>query len=253
MLGWLRERESSCPAYWDGATTLNQLELALANRVLSRIAKDDLALLKPHLAPVELPLRKQLEIPNRNIEHVYFPTRGFASVVAKSSVGSIEVGLIGRESMSGLAVIMGASRTQNATYMQSAGAGYRISASNLRECMEQSATLRLRLLRFGHAFLMQVAQTALVNARNKLEERLARWLLMAADRTDGNDLQMTHEFLAIMLGVRRAGVTIALGLLESKAIIRIGRGKISVLDRGALVKLSNGAYTPVPDEDDDDA
>jgi CRP-like cAMP-binding protein len=197
-------------------------------------------------------LRKQLEIPNRNIEHVYFPTRGFASVVAKSSVGSIEVGLIGRESMSGLAVIMGASRTQNATYMQSAGAGYRISANHLRECMEQSPTLRLRLLRFGHAFLMQVAQTALVNARNKLEERLARWLLMAAERTDGNDLQMTHEFLAIMLGVRRAGVTIALGLLESKAIIRIGRGRITVLDPDALNKLSNGAYVPFPDDVDDE-
>lgn len=146
--------------------------------------------------------------------------------------------------MSGLAVIMGASRTQNATYMQSAGAGYRISVNQLRDCLDKSPTLRLRLLRFGHAFLMQVTQTALVNARNKLEERLARWLLMAAERTDGNELEITHEFLAIMLGVRRAGVTIALGLLESKAIIRIGRGKITVLDHDALVKLSNGAYVP---------
>lgn len=227
---------------------LSAIQFALANRILSHISKDDLALLSPGLSPIDLPLRKQLEVPNRNIEHVYFPTRGFASVVAKVPGGTIEVGLIGRESMSGLAVIMGASRTQNSTYMQSAGSGYRVTASHLRHCMEVSPTLRLRLLRFGHAFLMQVAQTAAVNARNKLEERLARWLLLAADRSDGNELHLTHEFLAIMLGVRRAGVTIALGFLESRALIRIGRGKIHLLDREALVKLSNGAYMPIVDD-----
>jgi CRP-like cAMP-binding protein len=235
------------PCFWERVTKLISTQLALANRILSHISKEDLALLSTDLSPVELPLRRQLEIPNRNIEHVYFPTRGFASVVAKVPGGSIEVGLIGSESMSGLAVIMGASRTQNSTYMQSAGSGYRVTVSHLRHCMEVSPTLRLRLLRFGHAFLMQVAQTAAVNARNKLEERLARWLLMAADRSDGNELHLTHEFLAIMLGVRRAGVTIALGFLESKALIRIGRGKITILDRPALVKLSNGAYTPISD------
>lgn len=229
---------------------LSALHLALANRILSHISKDDFALLSPGLSPIELPLRKPLEVPNRNIEHVYFPTRGFASVVAKVPGGSIEVGLIGSESMSGLAVIMGAGRTQNSTYMQSAGSGYRVTASHLRHCMEVSPTLHLRLLRFGHAFLMQVAQTAAVNARHKLEERLARWLLMAADRTDGNELHLTHEFLAIMLGVRRAGVTIALGFLESRALIRIGRGRINLLDREALVKLSNGAYTPIVDDVD---
>lgn len=215
-----------------------------ANRVLSQITKDDLALLLPNLAPVDLPLRKQLEIPNKNIEHIYFPTRGFASVVAKATGGSIEVGLIGNESMTGLAVIMGAMRTSNSTYMQSAGAGYRVTASHLRHCMDVSPTLRLHLLRFGHAFLMQVAQTAAVNARHKLEERLARWLLMAGDRMANDELSITYEFLAIMLGVRRAGVTIALGFLESRALIRIGRGRITLLDREALVTLSNGAYAP---------
>ncbi len=236
------------PRLWERVLNLSAIHLALTNRILSHISKDDLALLSTGLSPIELPLRKQLEVPNRNIEHVYFPTKGFASVVAKAPGGSIEVGLIGSESMSGLAVIMGASRTQNSTYMQSAGSGYRVTASHLRHCMEVSPTLRLRLLRFGHAFLMQVAQTAAVNARNKLEERLARWLLMAADRSDGNELHLTHAFLAVMLGVRRAGVTIALGFLESKALIRIGRGRIHILDREALVKLSNGAYTPIVDD-----
>lgn len=238
------------PRFWERVTKLNYNQRALANRVLSHISKEDLALLSTDLTLVELPLRKQLEIPNRNIEHVYFPTRGFASVVAKVPGGSIEVGLIGSESMSGLSVVMGATRTQSSTYIQSAGAGYRVTASHLRRCMEDSPTLRLHLLRFGHGFLMQVAQTAAVNARNKIEERLARWLLMAADRLAGDELRLTHEFLAIMLGVRRAGVTIALGFLESRALIRIGRGKITILDRQALMKLSNGAYAPIPDGED---
>lgn len=212
------------------------------NRILSRLTADDFALLESHLTAVDLPLRKQLEAPNKNIDQVYFPESGFASVVANGTGQGIEVGLIGREGMSGLAVVMGTNRTPNATFMQSAGQGLCIKAANLREVLEQSATLRRILLRYGHAFLVQATQTALVNGRSKIEERLARWLLMAHDRVDGDDLRLTHEFLGVMLGVRRAGVTETLGVLEERGLVRAARSVISILDRKGLEKISKGAY-----------
>lgn len=199
----------------------------------------------PNLSAVDLPLRRQLESPKRNIDYVYFPTSGFASVVAKGSRSSIEVGIIGREGMTGLAVIMGATRTDNATFMQSPGAGMRISADNLRTAMAHSPTLRLALLRAGHAFTVQVSATVLSNSMNKIEERLARWLLMAHDRGDSDSLHLTHEFLAMMLGVRRAGVTIALGSLVHKGLITLRRGYVTILDRKFLMQTSNGAYSMV--------
>ena len=113
--------------------------------------------------------------------------------------------MIGFEGVTGLAVIMGATRSPNATYIQLAGKGFRISAANLRSAMDKSPTLQKLLLQYAHVFMMQTAQTALANGRNKMEDRLARWLLMAHDRVGGNDLALTHEFLGIMLGVRRSG------------------------------------------------
>ena len=122
------------------------------------------------------------------------------------------------------------------------GGGWRISAQNLREAMDESDTLRNRLLQYGHAFLMQTTYTAIANGRGKLEERLARWLLMARDRVEADSLSLTHEFLSIMLGVHRPGVTIAINALEKDGLIRARRGVITVIDRVGLEKMSNGAY-----------
>jgi CRP-like cAMP-binding protein len=213
------------------------------NRILSRLSRDDLDLLTPSLSPIDLPLRKSLEAPNKAIDYVYFPERGFASVVANGSDGAlIEVGLIGHEGMTGLAVIMGANRSPNATYMQLAGRGWRIGAANLRSMMEESVSLQKILLQYAHVFMMQTSQTALANGRSKVDDRLARWLLMAHDRVVGNDLALTHEFLGIMLGVRRSGVTVALGALENKGLIRAARGTITILNRKALEKIAGAAY-----------
>jgi len=213
------------------------------NRILSRLSRADLSLLMPHLSPVDLPLRKSLEAPNKPIDYVYFLERGFASVVATGSGGNvIEVGLIGCEGVTGLAVIMGANRSPNATYMQLAGNGLRISALDLRNAMEESDSLRKVLLQYAHVFMVQTAQTALVNGRSKVEDRLARWLLMAHDRVAKNELALTHEFLGIMLGVRRSGVTVALGVLESKGLIRAARGIITIVNRKALEKLAGSIY-----------
>jgi CRP-like cAMP-binding protein len=216
---------------------------ASANRILSRLSVEDRGLLAPHLEAVDLPLRFPIEHSNRQINYIYFIESGFASVVVNGSgERGIEVGLIGREGMTGLAVVMAADTTPHETYMQLKGAGQRIAASRLREAIDQSASLRNILLRYAHAFLVQTAHTAMANGRSKIEERLARWLLMAHDRIERDELMLTHEFLAVMLGVRRPGVTVALNLLERSGLIRTERGVIFITDRQGLEEHSNGAY-----------
>ena len=126
--------------------------------------------------------------------------------------------------------------------MQIGGGGQRIGAVELGHAIEQSAGLHWSLLRYGHAFVVQMGYTALANGRSKIEERLARWLLMAHDRVDGDLVPLTHEFLATMLGVQRPGVTVALGLLENKGLIQAERGVVSIADRKGLEEISNGAY-----------
>jgi CRP-like cAMP-binding protein len=165
-----------------------------------------------------------------------------------TSKPSIEVGIIGREGMTGLAIILGSNRAQHATYIQVAGKGLRISAARLREADERSNTLHRAMLRFVHAFLAQTTTTALANGRSKIEERLARWLLMANDRINGDDVPLTHEFLSLMLGTHRPGVTIAVQALEKAGLITTRRSHITIVDRKALEKSSNGTYVRPNDE-----
>jgi Crp-like helix-turn-helix protein len=126
--------------------------------------------------------------------------------------------------------------------MQVAGNGHRLLADDLRSALEKSASLRQFCLRLAHVFQVQTAHTALVNGRAKLEERLARWLLMAHDRADADEVPVTHEFLSIMLGVRRAGVTVALNMLEDRGLVRGERGTVVILDRDGLIAMTNGFY-----------
>lgn len=213
------------------------------NRLLSRLSRSDLALLKPHLTPIELPLLKTLETANSRIDTVYFIDHGFASVVADGpGKRDIEVGLIGREGMTGWAVLLGQDRARHTTYMQAAGAGHRISAAKLRHALTQSIDLHNAMLRSVHAFLVQTTETALANGRSKNEERLARWLLMADDRIDGGVLPLTHKLLGIMLGVERSAVSAAVKRLERQGLVRMGRGMITILDRKGLVSFAKGAY-----------
>jgi CRP-like cAMP-binding protein len=222
---------------------MNSLNSVQPNRILARLVRSDLDLLRPHLQPVDLPVRMQLERPNQSITDVYFPESGFASVVTNGSgPRSVEVGLIGREGMTGLAVVLGTDRTPQETFMQSAGKGQKAGAGALRRSMDESASLRQCLLRFAHVFMVQMACTCLSNRRGKIEERLARWLLMAHDRSQGDDLHITHEFLSCMLGVRRPGVSIAVGSLENRGLIRTTRGSICLLDRAGLEEAANGTY-----------
>jgi CRP-like cAMP-binding protein len=215
-----------------------------SNRILSRLSRNDLALLDPHLETVDLPVRKPLEARKRRIDQVYFIESGFASVVAGSGERSIEVGIIGREGMTGLAIVMGHDRAHHQTFIQVAGNGLRISAANLRQADEQSPTLHRAMLRYADAFIYQTTTTALANGRSTIEERLARWLLMADDRIDGEELPLTHEFLGMMLGTHRPGVTKALNALVAEGHIATRRRGITILNRKALERRSNGSYAP---------
>jgi CRP-like cAMP-binding protein len=213
------------------------------NLVLSRLSNADFKLLEPHLEPADLPLRKVLERSGKPIKAVYFPDTGFASVVANGNTKRpIEVGIIGREGMTGLPVVLGGDRNDHETYMQAAGSGQCIGTSHLRQAIDKSTSLHRSMLRYAHAFLNQATRTAVANGRSKIEERLARWLLMAADRLDNGELPLTHEFLAMMLGVRRPGVTVAIQELERDGLISRRRGRIVIVDRRALKKRSNGTY-----------
>jgi CRP-like cAMP-binding protein len=211
------------------------------NLILSRLSRDDLALIQPHLEPVDLPLRKVLGQANKKITAVYFPQSGIASVVVNTTK-PIEVGLIGREGMTGLAVVFGGDRDNNETYMQAAGQCQRMRTNDLRNAIEKSRTLHSSLLRYAHAFLNQTTRTAVANGRSKIEERLARWLLMAQDRVGSPELPFTHEILAMMLGVRRPGVTVAVQHLEREGVIARRRGRIVICNREKLEKMSNGTY-----------
>ena len=203
----------------------------------------DFGLLQPDLEPVTLALRHVLERPDRRVDAVYFPESGFASVVAvQADDTKVEVGLIGREGMSGLTIVLGDHRSPHSTYMQSPGRGQRIGAAKLRSAIQKSASLHCLLLKYVQVFMVQTAHTAISNARAKIERRLARWILMAHDRVDGDSLPLTHEFLSLMLGVRRAGVTEALHALATEKLIRSARSEIVVLNRKGLERRAGGSY-----------
>jgi CRP-like cAMP-binding protein len=213
------------------------------NRLLSSLSSADFGLLQPDLEPVTLSLRYVLERPDRRVDAVYFPEAGFASVVAvQANNTKVEIGLIGREGMSGLAIVLGNHRSPHSTYMQAAGRGQRIQTVRFRNAMQASASLHGLLLKYVQAFMVQTAHTAIANARAKLDQRLARWILMADDRLDGNSLPLTHEFLSLMLGVRRAGVTETLHALVAEKLIRSARSEIVVLDRKGLERRAGESY-----------
>ncbi|HEY4124068.1 MAG TPA: Crp/Fnr family transcriptional regulator, partial [Rhizomicrobium sp.] len=170
------------------------------NRLLAALSAADLNLLEPQLQSLQLEKRHVLEAPSKTIDYVYFPETAIASVVAVCGREErIEIGLIGCEGFTGLPVLMGDHKTPHSTYVQVEGEALRIESEALRKLLAQSPSLHTRLLRFAQVFTTQIAQTALANGRAKLEQRLARWILMAHDRTVADDVAMTHEFLAVML------------------------------------------------------
>src|SRR5436305_4915236 len=166
------------------------------NRVLTALPKDDLAWLRPHLQPLPLEKNKTLESANKKIENIYFPERGFASVVGSSGNKGreVEVGIIGFEGVTGLSVIFGSDRSPLKTFIQGEGDGHRLGADILQKAMTRSATLHALLLKYAQAFMLQTTHTAIAHARGTLQERLSRWILMAQDRTQSDNIPLTHDF-----------------------------------------------------------
>ena len=213
------------------------------NRLLAALSPTDLALLQPHLIKLAVAVRHEIERPNRRIDTVYFMDAGIASVVAvQADETQVEVGLIGSEGMTGTAVILGGDQSPHSTYIQVAGEAQRIKADELRKAMRSSDSLNSLLLKYVQVFNVQTTHTAIANARAHIDRRLARWILMAHDRTRDKTLPLTHEFLALMLAVRRPGVTEALQSLRQQKLIENGRNKIVVLNRTGIEKLAGSSY-----------
>jgi len=216
---------------------------AIQNHILLRLPASELDKLRPHLEAVQLNVRTTLIYPNEPIAHVIFMESGLGSEIALGHDGNqIEVGLVGREGLIGLPLALGQATSPHKTFMQVSGSGVRISASAFNLVVETSEILRRHMLRYAYDFMLQVAQTALANGRYKIQPRLARWILMSHDRMDSEVVPLTHEFLALMLGIRRAGVTEAIGALERKGMVKGGKASILVLDRKRLEEVASGIY-----------
>jgi CRP-like cAMP-binding protein len=214
-----------------------------SNRVLASLGSADAARLRPHLTAVTLKYRQPLYDAYEPIKFVYFIETGVGSLVNVLRNGdAAEVGTIGNEGIVGLPIMFGDTRAPTSVYMQVPGAGQRMKASVFWTEMERSPSLRIKALRYAHAFFNQVAQSAACAHFHPLEARCCRWLLMTHDRMHADEFPLTQEFLAMMLGVRRAGVTVAAGALQRAGLIRYARGRVTILDHAALVKQSCECY-----------
>jgi CRP-like cAMP-binding protein len=213
------------------------------NGLLRTLSREDLELLHPLLEPVSLSVGDVLVEPNEPIAFVHFMEQGIASVVAFSQAKKrIEVATLGREGLAGVSIVLDIDRSPHLTFIQVTGSALRMRAGDLRAVMGVRASLRNLLLHYAHALSIQTAHTALANGRFTITERLARWILMSHDRLDSNDVPLTHNLLALMLGVRRPGVTMALHILEGKHMIRSTRGHVTLLDRVKLERLAGDSY-----------
>jgi CRP-like cAMP-binding protein len=219
------------------------------NLLLRRLPSEAFRLLKPDMAYADLPLKHELVSPGVPNNHVCFVESGLASMLATTSDGeATEVGHIGPEGMAGAHVVLKTDRTPNQTFMQIAGRGIEVPVASLFAMFEAVPEVSTLFLNYVHCTELQLAHSALANSRYNMHERLARWLLMSHDRTSGNDLPLTHEFLALMLGVRRSGVTNELHVIEGLQAIKATRGNIRVRSRQRLEEIAGGCYGVPEDE-----
>jgi CRP-like cAMP-binding protein len=213
-----------------------------SNLVLAKLAAEDFAAISEHLEPVELPLKFSLGQRGEPIEFIYFPTSGIASILASSEEEQVEVGLFGPDGFSSVEAVLGSDRSVHTSFMQVAGAGHRITHQLLLRLLAERSLLYPQLLSFVHTLYAQTSYTALSNAVHMVDERLARWLLMCHDRSEGDEMPLTHEFLSVMLAVRRPSVTSAIHVLEGNHFISAERGYITIRRREAMEEFASAAY-----------
>lgn len=209
------------------------------NRILSGLAPNSLAQLRPRLVPAELALRQSLVQPEQRQAHVWFPETCMISILAHLGDGSgVEVGLIGAEGMVGSVLLLGDLPSEFEGLVQMEGLAWVLTAADFQQALAQDPGFRDRIARYALAFHRQVARTAVCNSRHQTRQRMVRWLLTAHDRAPGDSFPMTHEFLGLMLGVRRAGITVVAGELQKAGLVRFERGSVTILNRRRLEGLS---------------
>jgi CRP-like cAMP-binding protein len=221
------------------------------NLILAALPAEDYARLAPHLQRVPMPRGEILYHTDQTIEQVYFPLNSMTSVVTMTeNGGAVEVGVIGREGMTGVSVILGVDRSPAQMMVQLPDGGLRLSANVLLEEFRRAGALQRVLLRYTYGLTVMLSQTAACNRMHHIAERLARWLLMCHDRVASDELPLTHEFLAMMLGIRRAGVTETAITLQSEGLIRYKRGHITITDRPGMEEFTCECYGVVKAEFD---
>lgn len=226
---------------------LNKPEL---NHLLAALPADVMARWRPHLQSVTLKLGTVLYESGATLEYVHFPTTTIVSLLYVMEDGdSAEIAVVGNEGLVGISIFMGGDSTPSRAVVQSAGKGYQIPASVLKEEFKYVPVLHL-LLRYTQALITQMSQTAVCNRHHSLDQQLCRWLLLSLDRLTGNELVMTQELISNMLGVRREGVTAAALNLQKAGLIEYARGHITVLDRPGLEKRTCECYAVVKKEYD---
>ncbi len=215
----------------------------LQNYLLRTMADDAFARLEPSLTLVDLAKHEELALPESRIRYAWFPLSGITSVVAATESGiQAEVGIVGREGMISVATLNGVEFEMMHIFTQMAGKALRVAAPALRALLDENAAMRSHLLGYAQNFMVQIASSALAYATQTIEARLARWLLMCLDRLENSEIAMTHEAFALMLGVRRAGVTVAVQSLEAKGAIVARRASLTVTDRTVLQEIAGDSY-----------
>ncbi|MBZ0329828.1 Crp/Fnr family transcriptional regulator [Halomonas sp. ANAO-440] len=221
------------------------------NHLLAALPKDEYQRLEPHLKLVELTLGDSLAESGKAMRHVYFPLDCIVSLLCVMEDGdSTEIAVVGGEGIVGIALFMGGESTPSRAIVQSAGSAYRLDGQLLKDEFDRASTFQYLLLRYTQALITQMAQTAVCNRHHSLDQQLCRWLLLSLDRLPVNELVMTQELIANMLGVRREGVTEAAGKLQRAGLISYRRGHISILDRPGLEARVCECYSVVRQEYD---
>jgi len=218
-------------------------QMSERNRLLGALSADDYRWIQPHLETVEMKAGDVLADENQPFTHVYFMGTGVASITNRVAGGTVEVGTVGNEGLVGLGVYLDGGGIPSRTFVQVPGSGKRMLAAAFAAGAEERPALQKILRRYVQAYLIQVAQTAACNRAHSVDKRCARWLLMTHDRVGGgHTFPLTHQFLAYMLGVRRAGVTVAAGILQKAGLIHYTRGSITISDRKGLEEAACECY-----------
>lgn len=221
------------------------------NHLLEALPESDYVRIKPMLEHIKMPLGHTLYESGGHLQHVYFPTTSIVSLLyVLESGASAEIAVVGNEGVLGISLFMGGETTPSRAVVQSAGYGYRMKSSLLKQEFNRAGPMMHLLLRYTQALITQMAQTAVCNRHHSIEQQLCRWLLLSLDRLSADDLNMTQELIANMLGVRREGVTEAAGKLQRAGLIEYSRGHIHVLDRPRLEKQVCECYQVVKTEFD---